>query len=68
MVVTPVPEVRDLIWDNMHVSRALINTRKAWANLVLTGGLGTYTSYDATIKFQTQHSGIVHSHRLSQYM
>jgi hypothetical protein len=42
MVVTPVPEVRDLIWDNMHVSRALINTRKSWANFVLTGCLGTY--------------------------
>ena len=39
MVVTPVPEVRDLIWDNMHVSRSLIDTRKAWANLILTGGL-----------------------------
>lgn len=46
MVVTPVPEVRDLIWDNMHVSRALINTRKAWANIVLSGGLGKRSTND----------------------
>jgi hypothetical protein len=39
LVVTPVPEVRDLLWDNMHVSRSLIETRAAWANVALTGGL-----------------------------
>eukprot|EP00977_Amphora_coffeiformis_P017341 scaffold5566_cov154-Amphora_coffeaeformis.AAC.1 len=39
MVVSPVPEVSDLVWANMHVSRALIETRKAWVNFFLTGCL-----------------------------
>lgn len=39
LLVTPVPEIRDIKWENMHVSRALIETRKNWANLVLVGGL-----------------------------
>ena len=39
MDVHPVPEVRAMIWRNSHVSRALINTRQAWANLSLVGGL-----------------------------
>jgi len=39
MVVSPVPEVRDILWENMNVSRRLIAVRKSWANLVCTGGL-----------------------------
>lgn len=39
LVVTPVPDIRDIKWDNMHVSKALIETRKNWANLVLVGFL-----------------------------
>ena len=39
MIVSPVPEVRDIIWANMSVSRRLIEVRKAWANVLLFGGL-----------------------------
>ena len=39
LTVTPVPEIRDLIWENCHVSRSLIETRRAWVNAVLVGAL-----------------------------
>jgi hypothetical protein len=39
MEVSPVPEINDIEWENAHVSRALIQTRKAWANTALVGGL-----------------------------
>jgi len=39
MQVEPVPEVRDIKWNNAHVSKSLISTRKAWLNVALTGGL-----------------------------
>lgn len=37
--VQPVPQIGDIHWDNAHVSRSLIQTRRAWANLGLAGGL-----------------------------
>ena len=39
MTVSAVPEIKDIVWENAHVSRALIETRKAWANVALVGGL-----------------------------
>lgn len=39
ITVLPVPEIRGMIWDNAHVSRSLIETRRQWANLALLGGL-----------------------------
>jgi hypothetical protein len=39
ITVMPVPESRGLIWDNAHVSRSLIETRRRWADLALLGGL-----------------------------
>ena len=39
MIVSPVPGVKDIIWANMSVSRRLIDVRKAWANVLLFGGL-----------------------------
>lgn len=37
--IKPVPEIREIFWQNAHVSRSLIETRKAWVNLLLTGCL-----------------------------
>jgi len=39
MRVEPVPEARDIMWGNEHVSVALIVTRKSWMNAVLFVGL-----------------------------
>ena len=34
-----VPEIRDIRWENAHVSQSLIDARKIWANVALVGGL-----------------------------
>jgi len=39
VTVTPVPEARDIIWRNMHLSKVLVETRRAWLNAALFGGL-----------------------------
>lgn len=39
MKVSPVPEIKDIVWENCHVSRALIQARKAWADIALIGCL-----------------------------
>jgi hypothetical protein len=61
LTVTPVPEVRDIMWDNMHVSRALIETRKAWANVVLVGGLVLWSMIVSFIRSFTDLSKIVNT-------
>lgn len=61
LTVTPVPEVRDIIWDNMHVSRALIETRKAWINVAFTGGLIAWSMIVAFIRSYNDLSKILNS-------
>jgi len=39
MKVSAVPEINDILWENAHASRALIETRKSWADVALVGGL-----------------------------
>lgn len=61
LTVVPVPEVRDIIWDNMHVSRALIETRKGWANVALFGGLILWSMLVSLIRSINNLSEILNS-------
>lgn len=56
MVVTPVPEVRDLIWGNEHVARSLIVTRMMWINVLLTGGLVLWSFLVSLIRNYNKYS------------
>ena len=58
--VTPVPEVRDIIWDNMHVSRALVETRKFWSNILLAGGLVLWSMAVSLIRSLDNLAEIIH--------
>lgn len=69
MSVSAVPEVKDIEWENAHVSRALIDTRKAWADALLVGGLigwsflvtliRSYTGFADWLKWEALHSPTV---------
>lgn len=48
--VLPVPETRDIIWENQHVSETLISTRRAWMDVLLTGGLLSWSLIVAVIR------------------
>jgi hypothetical protein len=50
ITVLPVPEIRGLIWDNAHVSRSLIETRRRWADIALVGGLIAWSYFVAFIR------------------
>jgi hypothetical protein len=54
--VSPVPEIRDIIWDNAHVSRALIDSRKWWLNVVLIGGFFGWSSLVVAIRSYGNYS------------
>lgn len=60
MVVSPVPEVRDILWDNMNVSRRLIAVRRSWANLLFTGGLLLWSLLVSTIRGYDEISAWFH--------
>lgn len=48
--IKPVPEVRDILWDNAHVSRKLIDRRKLYLNGSLLGCLLAWSILVATIR------------------
>jgi hypothetical protein len=48
--VRPVPEIRDMIWSNAHVSLRLIKTRKMWASFGLGGVLIAWSCIVALIR------------------
>jgi hypothetical protein len=50
VVVKPVPEIRDILWENAHISRAMIHTRKGWANLALTGMLVGWSFFVSVVR------------------
>jgi len=57
MEISPVPDVRDLIWDNAHVSEALINARRVWANIALGGGLVGWSFLVSLVRSYDRISG-----------
>jgi hypothetical protein len=42
--VSPVPEIRDIVWSNGHVSKQLIITRRVWVKLFFLGGLVAWSA------------------------
>lgn len=60
MKVSAVPEVKDILWENSHVSRALIETRKAWANIVVAAGLVGWSFLVTLIRSYTGFADWLH--------
>ena len=57
--IQPVPEVRDIIWDNAHVSRRLIDRRRLYLNAALLGCLLAWSILVATIRSYSDISQFV---------
>lgn len=55
MNVSPVPEIKDIVWENAHVSRALTTTRKAWANVLF---LGVLIGWSFLVAFIRSYTGL----------
>lgn len=44
------PGIREIRWKNMHVPQVLVETRKWWANILLSGGLLAWSFIVAAIR------------------
>lgn len=56
ITVSAVPEIKDIAWENAHVSRQLIRTRKLWADVVLLACLVGWSFLVALIRSYTGFS------------
>ena len=48
--IQPVPEVRDIVWENAHISRRLIDRRHVYANFAMIGFLILWSIIVALIR------------------
>lgn len=56
METIPVPAAPDIIWDNMHVAKILVETRRAWSNMCMSGLLLLWSLFVAIVRSQAHFS------------